>query len=126
MRRRQTIQRHDSTRNNSESHRLGGKQGQQDFHQRLPWVDRFLPSSKACSACGTIYEMKLSDRVMVCDCGNVMDRDLNAAINLRNKAASYAVPACGEEGSGHSITVTKPASVKQGDFIRFRVTEAER
>ena len=70
MRRRQTIQRHDSTSNNSESHRLSGKQGQQDFHQRLPWVGRFFPSSKACSACGTIHEMKLSDRVMVCDCGH--------------------------------------------------------
>jgi len=57
--------------------------------------------------------MKLSDRVMVCDCGNIMDRDLNAAMNLKNNAASSAVAACGEEGSGHSITVTKPASVKQ-------------
>ena len=76
-------------------------------------IDRFFPSSKTCSQCGQIHDMKLSDRVMVCDCGNVLDRDLNAAMNLRNKAASYAVPACGEEGSGHSITVTKPAFVKQ-------------
>jgi putative transposase len=42
-----------------------------------------------------------------------MDRDLNAAMNLKNNAASSAVSACGEEGSGHSITVTKPSSVKQ-------------
>lgn len=77
-------------------------------------VDRFFPSSKTCSACGTIHDMRLSDRVMVCDCGHVMDRDLNAAMNLRNKAASYAVPACGEEGSGHGRKIkTKPASVKQ-------------
>jgi transposase len=65
-------------------------------------VDRFFPSSKTCHLCGTIHPMKLSDRVMVCDCGNVMDRDLNAAMNLKNKAASSAVAACGEESSGHS------------------------
>ncbi len=76
-------------------------------------VDRFFPSSKTCHSCGTIHPMKLSDRVMVCDCGNVMDRDLNAAMNLKNKAASYAVTACGEGSSGHSITVTKLSSVKQ-------------
>ena len=76
-------------------------------------VDRFFPSSKTCHSCGTIHPMKLSDRVMVCDCGNIMDRDLNAAINLKNKAASSAVSACGEESSGHCITVTKLSSAKQ-------------
>jgi len=76
-------------------------------------IDRFFPSSKTCSVCGTIHDMKLSDRIMVCDCGNVLDRDLNAALNIRNKAASSAVSACGEEGSGYSTIVTKPASVKQ-------------
>ncbi len=80
---------------------------------RIVVIDRFFPSSKTCSQCGTIHPMKLSDRVLVCDCGNVLDRDLNAALNIRNKAASSAVAACGEEGSGHSSTVTKPASVKQ-------------
>lgn len=77
-------------------------------------IDRFFPSSKTCSQCGTIHDMKLSDRVMVCDCGNVLDRDLNAALNLKNNAASSAVSACGEEGSDHGRkTVVKPASVKQ-------------
>lgn len=76
-------------------------------------VDRFFPSSKTCHSCGTIHTMKLSDRVMVCDCGNIMDRDLNAAMNLKNKAASSAVTACGEESSGHSNTVTKLTSMKQ-------------
>lgn len=77
-------------------------------------VDRFFPSSKTCSVCGTIHPMRLSDRVMVCDCGNVMDRDLNAAMNLKNKAASSAVSACGEESSGQGRkTVTKLASLKQ-------------
>jgi len=77
-------------------------------------VDRFFPSSKTCHSCGTIHPMKLSDRVMVCDCGNIMDRDLNAAMNLKNNAASSAVSACGEEGSGLDRKIkAKPASAKQ-------------
>jgi putative transposase len=46
-------------------------------------IDRFFPSTKMCSSCGTIHEMKLSDRIMNCNCGNLMDRDLNAAINIK-------------------------------------------
>jgi putative transposase len=77
-------------------------------------VDRFFPSSKTCHSCGTIHRMKLSDRIMVCDCGNIMDRDLNAAMNLKNNAASSAVSACGEEGSGSDRKIkVKPASAKQ-------------
>ena len=47
----------------------------------------------------------------------MMDRDLNAAINLKNKAVSSTVTACGEDGSGRGgNTATKPASVKQEDL----------
>jgi putative transposase len=46
-------------------------------------VDRFYPSSKTCSQCGNIKkDLKLSDRIYKCKCGLVLDRDLNAAINL--------------------------------------------
>lgn len=46
-------------------------------------VSRFYPSSKMCSCCGRIKkDLKLSDRVYVCECGNNIDRDYNAAINL--------------------------------------------
>ena len=47
-------------------------------------ADRFYPSSKLCSRCGhKKVDFKLSDRVYRCEhCGNVMDRDLNAAVNL--------------------------------------------
>ena len=77
-------------------------------------VDRFFPSSKTCHSCGTIHPMKLSDRIMVCDCGNIMGRDLNAAMNLKNNAASSAVSACGEAGSGLGRKIkVKPASLKQ-------------
>lgn len=49
-------------------------------------VDRFYPSSKTCSQCGTKKEdLKLSDRTFKCDCGFEIDRDLNASINLKNK-----------------------------------------
>lgn len=63
----------------------------------LTIVDRFYPSSKTCSCCGNIKkELKLSERVYVCEnCGLVMDRDLNAAINLKNKSVSYTESACG-------------------------------
>lgn len=49
-------------------------------------VDRFYPSSKACSCCGFIKsDLKLNDRVYKCDsCGLEIDRDLNAAENLAN------------------------------------------
>lgn len=45
-------------------------------------IDRFAPSSKRCSGCGRLHEMPLKKRQMVCDCGNEMDRDLNAARNI--------------------------------------------
>lgn len=46
-------------------------------------VDRFYPSSKTCCECGQIKsDLKLSDRIYSCDCGNIIDRDINAAINL--------------------------------------------
>ena len=48
--------------------------------------NRFYASSKTCSCCGSIKkDLKLSDRTYHCkECGAVMDRDLNASINLRD------------------------------------------
>ena len=47
-------------------------------------ADRFFPSSKLCSCCGNIKkDLKLSDRVYKCECGNVIDRDYQAALNLK-------------------------------------------
>lgn len=49
-------------------------------------VDRYFPSSQICSCCGKRMEMPLSERTYHCDsCGLVLDRDLNAAINIRNE-----------------------------------------
>jgi len=49
-------------------------------------IGRFEPSSKTCSGCGWINKnLTLKDREFVClECGQVMDRDLNAAVNIRN------------------------------------------
>lgn len=45
---------------------------------------RFFPSSKLCSCCGSIKkDLKLSDRIYKCECGNVIDRDFQAALNLK-------------------------------------------
>ena len=54
-------------------------------------VDRWYPSSKTCHCCGAIKkDLKLSDRIFKCSCGYVEDRDLNAALNLRD-AITYEV-----------------------------------
>lgn len=54
-------------------------------------VDRFYPSSKKCSQCGRIKtNLKLKDRIYHCECGFEIDRDLNAAINLKN-ATEYKI-----------------------------------
>lgn len=48
-------------------------------------ADRWYPSSKTCSNCGCIKDkLSLSERTYVCnECGSIIDRDLNAAINLK-------------------------------------------
>ncbi|WP_327242420.1 RNA-guided endonuclease InsQ/TnpB family protein [Streptomyces sp. NBC_01320] len=57
-------------------------------------VDRFFPSSKLCSVCGTLQDkMPLHVRTWTCACGTTHDRDVNAARNLL--AAGRAVSACG-------------------------------
>lgn len=51
---------------------------------KLIIADRWFPSSKLCSCCGTVKkDLKLSDRVFECKCGNVIDRDYQASLNLK-------------------------------------------
>jgi putative transposase len=51
-------------------------------------VDRFFASSKTCSKCGIINEaLTLKDRIWTCACGATHDRDINAAVNIRNSGA---------------------------------------
>ena len=65
------------------------------YGSELIVIDRWYPSSKTCSNCGAINkELTLSDRTYKCDCGLEIDRDLNAAINIRAKHVRSN--ACGE------------------------------
>jgi len=79
-------------------------------------ADRWYPSSKTCSTCGSVQKnLPLSTRQWVCSgCGTRHDRDVNAARNLATNTVSSTVLACGEEGTGRARkSAVKPASVKQ-------------
>ncbi|UGQ10076.1 transposase [Yinghuangia sp. ASG 101] len=66
------------------------------WHGReLVVVDRWFPSSRLCSACGTVgARLPLDVREWTCACGTVHDRDVNAAKNIL--AAGPAVTVCGD------------------------------
>lgn len=60
-------------------------------------ADQWFASSQICSCCGNRKKMPLKQRIYSCDnCGLIIDRDLNAAINLKNYTPSYGVKACGD------------------------------
>ncbi|MET9513605.1 RNA-guided endonuclease TnpB family protein [Streptomyces sp. NPDC002994] len=64
------------------------------YGRNLVTIDRWFPSTKLCSACGTVREkLPLNVREWTCDCGTTHDRDVNAACNIL--AAGLAVTACG-------------------------------
>ncbi|MBP0454404.1 transposase [Kitasatospora sp. RG8] len=84
-----------------------------DWYGRdLVVVDRFFPSSKLCSACGSLAgRMPLNVRTWTCGCGTTHDRDVNAAKNLL--AAGLAVSACGDGVRPQRSTPGGRSSVKQ-------------
>lgn len=58
----------------------------EDRGKILVKVDKYYPSSKICSSCGKIKDkLALSERTYSCTCGNRIDRDINAAINIREE-----------------------------------------
>ena len=67
------------------------------YGRELRIVKPFEPTSKRCSKCGSInQDLTLSDRNWTCGCGGHYDRDINAAINIRDNyilsaAASQSV-----------------------------------
>ncbi|MCS0614134.1 transposase, partial [Massilia kyonggiensis] len=65
-------------------------------------VDRWYPSSKTCSCCKyRLEELALGTRSWTCPaCGVHHDRDVNAAVNLKNMAMSSIATACGGNGAG--------------------------
>ena len=53
-------------------------------HIQVIIADRFFPSSKLCSCCGHVKtDLKLSERIYKCTCGNTIDRDIQASLNLK-------------------------------------------
>ena len=77
-------------------------------------TDRWYPSSKICSCCGCKLDaLSLDVRQWTCPgCATLHDRDVNAAVNLRNMAVSSTVSACGGEGAGpvlHAQSETGPS-----------------
>lgn len=57
------------------------------YGKNILQIGRFEPSSKMCSCCGKINkELTLKDRKWTCVCGSVLDRDINAAVNIKNFA----------------------------------------
>jgi IS605 OrfB family transposase len=78
-------------------------------------ADRWYPISKLCSECGAQNEaLTLRDRNWTCVCGATHDRDVHAAINLRDLAVRSTVSVCEEEGAGSGRrTGVKRASAKQ-------------
>jgi len=59
----------------------------QDQGKRLITIDKWYPSSKTCRHCGYVNNsLSIADREWICpDCGSIIDRDINAAINIKNE-----------------------------------------
>lgn len=93
------------------------------YGSRLAVIDRWFPSSKTCSGCGAKAKLTLSDRVYRCaSCGLVLDRDVNAAINIAARAVvasdrGETLTALLSEPSGDPSTIGgrgAPADVEAG------------
>lgn len=82
------------------------------YGRELIAVDRWFPSSRLCSACGTLQgRMPLNVREWTCGCGTTHDRDVNAAENIL--AAGLAAAACGDGVRPQRSTPGGRSSVKQ-------------
>ena len=80
-------------------------------------IGTFFPSSKTCNCCKCINsELTLSDRFWTCSvCGAILDRDINAALNILEEATAGAagIKACGEDVSLGTFHGVKPTLLKQ-------------
>lgn len=76
---------------------------------RLEVADRWFPSSKTCSACQMVKpKLSLATRTFTCEhCGLVIDRDLNAALNLQQHVARSGRETRNERGADQK---TEPGS----------------
>lgn len=87
-------------------------------------INRFAPSSKTCSSCGNIQPMPLHIRTYECSCGLTLDRDINAAINIKNwgkdeinRCGTHRIHACGDTTNGEkAIDFSSYVSANQEKF----------
>jgi putative transposase len=93
-----------------------------DRGKQLVVADKWFASSKICNHCGhKNTNLKLSDRTWICpECGCVIDRDKNAAYNLRdwyikqyNTAGTAGINACGDKTATSEVTHSQALSMKQ-------------
>ena len=56
-----------------------------DRGKYLVKVDKWYPSSQLCSCCGRQKKLSLADRIYRCECGHTLDRDINAAVDIKNE-----------------------------------------
>ena len=70
---------------------------------QVVFADRWFPSSKTCSSCGTLRkDLTLKVRTFECrECGHALDRDLNAAVNLAAWAENHTAPV--DDGAGRGV-----------------------
>jgi len=88
---------------------------------QLVKIGRFEPSSKTCSSCGHVQNIKLSQRTFICEsCDFSCDRDLNAAVNIKafglkklNKSGTGLIYACGDTTIGDELGLSRFVSAKQ-------------
>lgn len=73
------------------------------YESQLHKIDRWFPSTKICSNCGTKHEMSLSQRRFKCSCGVDEDRDVNAAKNIIGQALAKSTPLEMEALAGRSL-----------------------
>ena len=89
-------------------------------------IDRFAPSTKTCHHCDHKQPVSLNERIYNCEsCGLVMNRDLNAAINIKrwgllelNRYGIYRINACGDNVEvGKTIDFSSHVSTKQEKLL---------
>ncbi|MEX5632550.1 IS607 family element RNA-guided endonuclease TnpB [Parafrankia sp. FMc2] len=85
------------------------------YGSRLHIADRWYPSSRTCSGCGWRNpSLTLSDRTFHCQsCHLVIDRDTNAAVNLRNLVAASTSETHNARGADHKTPLAGPVAVKR-------------
>ena len=82
------------------------------FGKHLFFIDRFDPTSKVCSGCGSLLELTLKDRWVECDCGLSIHRDQNAAKNIRSLGLLRTVGTTGFQACGDTEVHSDDSSIR--------------